>query len=194
MMTDARSPDLKTRLTLDEIHDAREAGAAAELDRPLLESIAKIRRRLGAEGLNLSDRRYKESLTVVRAKAWLQARTYAVEDDLAVLANILWDDPSSEPMVRGFVLDIANPHEKRAREIADALQVALKNLQGLEEERDRTMAAVEFLSKLRTAKAELQGFRERLRRREADESQLVFFLGETDRYEAQVKRQYLVSE
>src|SRR5205807_1019562 len=78
MMTDTRAPDLKTRLTLDEIHDAREAVAAVELDRPLLESIAKIRRRLGAEGLNLSDRRYKESLTIVRAKAWLHGRTYAV--------------------------------------------------------------------------------------------------------------------
>src|SRR5204863_259761 len=88
----------------------------------------KIRRRLGAEGLSLSDRRYKESLTIIRAKAWLQGRAYAVEDDLAVLSNILWDDPASEPMVRGFVLDVANPQEKRAREIADALQVALKDL------------------------------------------------------------------
>ncbi|TMA02473.1 MAG: ATPase [Methanobacteriota archaeon] len=191
MMTDARAPDLKTRLTLDEIHDAREAVAAVELDRPLLESIAKIRRRLGAEGLSLSDRRYKESLTIVRAKAWLQGRAYAVEDDLAVLSNILWDDPASEPMVRGFVLDVANPQEKRAREIADALQVALKNLQGLDEERERTMAAVEFLSKLRTAKAELQGFRDRMQRRKAETSQIDFLLGETDRYEAQVKRDYL---
>ena len=191
MMTDARGPDLKTRLTLDEIHDAREAVAAVELDRPLLESIAKIRRRLGAEGLNLSDRRYKESLTIVRAKAWLQGRADAIEDDLSVLATILWDDPSSEPMVRGFVLDIANPQEKRAREIADALQVALKNLQSLEGERDRTMAAVEFLSKLRTAKAELQGFRDRMQRRKAETSQIDFLLGETDRYEAQVKRDYL---
>src|SRR5437867_4288244 len=156
MMADTRGPQLQTRITLDEIHDAREAVAAVELDRPLLESVAKIRRRLGAEGLSLSDRRYKESLTIIRAKAWLQGRTYAVEDDLGVLANILWDDPASEPMVRGFVLDIANPQEKRAREIADALQVALKNLQGLDQERERTMAAAEFLSKLRTAKAEPQ--------------------------------------
>ncbi len=191
MMTDARAPDLKTRLTLDEIHDAREAVTAVELDRPLLESVAKIRRRLGAEGLTLSDRRYKESLTIVRAKAWLQGRAYAVEDDLAVLSNILWDDPASEPMVRGFVLDIANPQEKRAREIADALQVALKNLQGLDEERERTMAAVEFLSKLRTARAELQGFRDRMQRRKAETSQIDFLLAETDRYEAQVKRDYL---
>jgi len=191
MMADNRPPVLSTRITLDEIHAARDAVAAVEFDRPLLESIAKIRRRLEAEGLTLSDRRYKESLSIVRAKAWLQGRAYAVEDDLAVLANVLWDDPASEPMVRGLVLDVANPHDKRAREIMDALQVALTNLQGLDDPRDRTMAAVEFLSKLRTAKAELQGFRERLRRREADESQLVFFLGETDRYEVLVKREYL---
>src|SRR2546422_10088074 len=85
------------------------------------------------------------------------------------------------------------PYTTLFRSIMDALQAALTNLDGLDDARDQTMAAVEFLSKLRTAKAELQGFRERLRRREADESQLVFFLGETDRYEAQVKRQYLES-
>jgi MoxR-like ATPase len=193
MMGDVRPPVLKARVTLDEIHDAREAVIAVEVDRPLLESVAKIRRRLGGEGLSLSDRRYKESLTVVRAKAWLQGRTYAVEDDLGVLSNILWDDPASEPIVRGFVLDIANPQEKRAREIADALQVAWKNLQGLEEERERTMAAVEFLSKLRTARAELQGFRDRVQRRKAETAPIDFILAETDRYEGQVKRDYLKS-
>ena len=193
MMADIRPPILKTRISLDEIQDSWEAVAAVELDRALLESVAKIRRRLGAEGLSLSDRRYKESLTIVRAKAWLSGRTYAVEDDLAVLANILWDDPASEPMVRGFVLDIANPQEKRAREISDALQVALKNLQALEEERYRTMAAVEFLSKLRTARAELQGFRDRMQRRGAETSQVDFLLVEADRYEAQVKRDFLES-
>src|SRR5437879_7221769 len=191
MMADNRPPVLTTRITLDEIHAAREAVAAVEFDRPLLESIAKIRRRLEGEGLTLSDRRYKESLSIIRAKAWLQGRTYAVEDDLAVLANVLWDDPASEPMVRGLVLDVANPHDKRAREIMDALQVALTNLQGLEAARDQTMAAVHFLSKLRTARGELQGFRERLRGREADEYQLLFFFGETDRCSAQVKGQYV---
>lgn len=194
MMSDTRPPVLKTRISLDEIHDAREAVEGVEVDRPLLESVAKIRRRLGAEGLSLSDRRYKESLSVVRSKAWLNGRTYAVEDDLAVLANILWDDPANEPLVRGFVLDIANPQEKRAREIADALQIALRNLQGLEEERDRTMAAVEFLSKLRTAKAELQEFRNRMVRRKADTSQMDFLLAEADRHEAMVKRDYLQGE
>ena len=193
MMADARPQVLETRISLKEIHDARDAVAAVEIDRPLLESVAKIRRRLSAEGLSLSDRRYKESLAVVRAKAWLQGRSYAVEDDLGVLANILWDDPASEPMVRGLVLDIANPVEKRAREIADGLQVALKNLQGLEEERDRTMAAVEFLSKLRTARAELQAFRERMVRRETETSPIDSLLAETDRYEALVKRDYLES-
>ncbi len=194
MMADTRPPALSTRLGLSEVHDACAAAAAVEVDRPLLEAVAKIRRRLEAEGLTLSDRRYKEGLSVVRAKAWLQGRTYAVEDDLAVLANVLWDDPAAEPMVRGLVLDVANPHDKRAREIMDALHVALTNLQGLEDVRDRTMAAVEFLSKLRSARGELHGLRGRLRRRGVDEAQLAHFVEETDRFEAQVKQQYLQSE
>src|SRR5437867_12540348 len=103
MMADARPPVMKSRITLDEIHDAREAVAAVELDRPLLESIAKIRRRLGAEGLSLSDRRHKGSVTIVRSQAWLQGRAYAVEAEPAVLSNILWGDPASAPLVRRFV-------------------------------------------------------------------------------------------
>src|SRR3989442_834007 len=158
MMADNRPPVLTTRITLDEIHAARDAVAAVEFDRPLLESIAKIRRRLEGEGLTLSDRRYKESLSIIRAKAGLQGRTYAVEDDLAVLANVLWDDPAPEPMGRGLVLDVSHPHDKRARGAVDALQVALPTLQGLEGERDRPMPPPEFLDKLRTAKARPQGF------------------------------------
>src|SRR2546422_9411859 len=114
MMTDARPPDVKTRLTLDEIHDAREAVTAVELDRPLLESVAKIRRRIGGEGLSLSDRRYKESLTIVRAKAWLQGRAYAGEGGPAGPSDILWGDPASGPMGRGFVLGLADPAGERA--------------------------------------------------------------------------------
>ncbi len=191
MIGDARPPVLSTRITLDEIHDARDAVTSVELDRALLEAVTKIRRRLIGEGLSLSDRRYKESLSVIRAKAWLQGRTYAVEDDLSVLGNILWDDPATEPMVRGAVLDIANPHERRGREIMDALKVALANLQGLEDERDRTMAAVEFLSKLRTARSELQAFRDRLHRRGGETGEIDHFLSEAERYEFQVKREYL---
>src|SRR5437899_7811034 len=41
MMADNRPPVLTRRITLDEIHAAREAVAAVEFDRPLLESIAK---------------------------------------------------------------------------------------------------------------------------------------------------------
>src|SRR5439155_1023226 len=111
----ARPPVMKSRITLDEIHDAREAVEGVEVDRPLLESIAKIRRRLGAEGLSLSDRRYKESLSIVRSKAWLNGRTYAIEDDLAVLTNILWDDPANEPIVRGCVL-VHDPFDQEAFE------------------------------------------------------------------------------
>lgn len=193
MMAQTAAPALRTRVKLEDIHGAREEIGAVEVDEALLASVAKIRRQLQAEGVTLSDRRYKESFGVVRAKAWLRGRTYAVEDDLSVLANILWDDPGHEPLVRGLVLDIANPHEKRAREIMDALKVALSNLQGLEDERDRTLAAVEFLSKLRTARSELQGFRDRVKRRGLDAAELDHFLEEADRYEAQVKQEHLAS-
>src|SRR3989454_10006817 len=115
MMTDARALDLKTRLTLEEIHDAREAVTAVELDRPLLESVAKIRRRIGGEGLSLSDRRYKESLTIVRAKAWLQGRGYALRGHLAGLSNIPGGDPAGRPTVRGVVPAMREPQGNGGR-------------------------------------------------------------------------------
>ncbi|MEE8199174.1 MAG: AAA family ATPase [Thermoplasmata archaeon] len=194
MVADARAPVLETPVSLDTIHEAQDAAASVEVDRPLLEALATVRRRLQAEGVVPSDRRFKESLSVVRAQAWMRGRDYAVEDDLTILGDILWDDPAEESMVRGLVLDVANPHDKRAREIMDALEVALVNLQGLELERDRTMGAVEFLSKLRTARKELQTLRERVRRRKVDPADFDHFLRETKRYEREVKRDYLEKE
>ena len=194
MLSDRRPPRLETRVSLKELHSAQAAVGSVELDRPLLEAVAKIRRHLESDGLTLSDRRYKEALTLVRAKAWLEGRSFAIEDDLAVLANALWDDPVSEPTVRGHVLDIANPHDKRAREILDAIQVAFANLEGVENPRDRTMAAVEFLSKVRSAKTDLLALKERLRRRGADEAPVTQTIEEAERYEQQVKLRYLASE
>src|SRR5256885_7143897 len=95
MMTDARALDLKTRLTLEEIHDAREAVTAVELDRPLLESVAKIRRRIGGEGLSLSDRRYKESLTILPAQTWLPRRAHTLPDRLHRPSHNPWGEPAT---------------------------------------------------------------------------------------------------
>src|SRR5438046_8478810 len=78
MMADARPPVMKSRITLDEIHDAREAVERDEVDRPLADSIEQIGSGPAAHGMSLSDRRYKESLTIVRAQACMQGRASAV--------------------------------------------------------------------------------------------------------------------
>src|SRR2546421_6132844 len=114
MMTDARALDLKTRLTLEEIHDAREAVTAVELDRPLLESVAKIRRRIGGEGLSLSDRRDKAGLTTVPAQAGLHGRGPAGRDGPARPPNKPRADPPREPTVPSVRPRSPHPQAKRA--------------------------------------------------------------------------------
>ncbi len=139
------------RLTLDEVHAAQDEVKSVKVPEPVLEAMATVRQTLANQGVQPSDRRYNESVSLIQAKAWMQGRNEAIMDDLSVLTNVLWDDPAHKGLVQGVVLELANPLLKQAEEQHDAFQVAWANLQKVEVGKERTMGAVEVLSKINTS-------------------------------------------
>jgi MoxR-like ATPase len=82
-------------------------------------AVVELRRSLKAEGIVASDRRWRESLSLVKAAATLAGRTEAEVADLEVLRHVLWSDPGHKDKAQGIVLSIVNPHRKAAIEILD---------------------------------------------------------------------------
>lgn len=90
---------------------------------PVVEPILALRETLDRQHhIVVSDRRWKLSLDLVRAHAWLEGRQAATEEDLAILAPALWQEPEQILTVRKEILALANPYDQRAVELLDEAQ------------------------------------------------------------------------
>lgn len=159
MIGHAGGMTLRTKLSLEEIHEAQEDVRAVEVPDPVLEAMVDVRRGLLEQGVIPSDRRYKEALRIVQAHAWFQGRDETTMDDLVVLVNVLWDEPSQISSVQSVVLDIANPYQKEAEQLHDNVMVVWSDVRKVEDDAERTLQAIEALSKVNDAVKKLDRLR-----------------------------------
>jgi MoxR-like ATPase len=125
-MLQSRPPGMRTSLSLQELRTAQAEVAAVAVPDTILRALADLRRELGRGQLVSSDRRYKQSVDVLRAHAYLQGRDRVSEDDLFFLEHVLWRDPSEQPEVRATIhrllrgyLDEAKALLYQTRELRD---------------------------------------------------------------------------
>ena len=105
---------------------AQEAAAKVAIPANLVQSLTQIRQAMAERGIEASDRRYKESLDLIRASAFLAGRQEAVEEDLLVLQHVLWHDPSQAKEVASIVFGVAEPLLVGIAELEDAALEAIK--------------------------------------------------------------------
>lgn len=99
-----------TTVTLAEIEEADDLMRAIAIPRDVLAAVAKLRRDLDEDkSIVPSDRRYNQSMRLVRANAWLNGRTEATTEDLAVLRFVLWDAPQEKAEVERMTTSVSNP-------------------------------------------------------------------------------------
>ncbi|MGH7917647.1 MAG: hypothetical protein ACREQE_09270, partial [Candidatus Binataceae bacterium] len=83
----------------------------------IMRSLAELRRALAAQQIIASDRRWRNSLAIVRAHAFIAGRNQAGEDDLTFLEHVLWKDPEELPKVRDAIRRLVKGYEDEAREL-----------------------------------------------------------------------------
>jgi len=120
----------KRGLTIDEIYKARKKYNRLYIPKTTIErdilnkailladcvdiskvipSITQIRRKLADSGIKPTDRRFKESLAIIKANAFLSGRMVADTSDLSVFQHILWDYPDQYDVVKSIVYELTNP-------------------------------------------------------------------------------------
>ena len=67
------------------------------------ETLSTIRRELQDEGIQPSDRRFKQSLSVLQARALINQRESVQTDDIAILENALWETLDQKEAVSNIV-------------------------------------------------------------------------------------------
>lgn len=118
-------PEGRTRTTVElaALQQAvTEAVPAVGVPDPVVDAVVTLRAALRRKELVASDRRWRQSVRLLQASAFLDGRAEAGEGDLPVLTHVLWDSPAQRPVVEREVLHLVNPDAKEALDLADTIE------------------------------------------------------------------------
>ena len=109
-----------TTITLQDLEAAIAEVEAVKVPQDVCQSIVALRRKLHAEGIKPSPRRFAECLKYAKAEAWLDGRDEVSSDDLPVLEHCLWEVPEQQPKVAQILSEVASPDLGRVLELIDS--------------------------------------------------------------------------
>jgi len=107
----------RTSLTLDELARLQAEARALPIPDAILRILADLRRELKRAELVSSDRRYRQSLDVLRAHAYLEGRDRVAEEDVFFLEHVLWRAPGERSDIRATIHRLLRGYEDEAREL-----------------------------------------------------------------------------
>jgi MoxR-like ATPase len=108
-----------TIVTEAELAQAQTEVKAVDITR-IMGLIPFLRQKMFEKGISVSDRRWKQSISLIQAHAWLSGRQQAQDDDLAILSHVLWQEPEQAVTIRQTVMALANPSIQEAQDLLDA--------------------------------------------------------------------------
>jgi MoxR-like ATPase len=148
-MLEGSPPASRTVLSFAEFEELRAHAAKVKLAGGILRSIAELRRNLASQQIIASDRRWRNSLSILRAHAMVLGRDQVTEDDLTFMEHVLWKDPEELPKVREAIRHLVKGFEDEARELLIQGQELREYAErGWESEELRQRAVIEAHTKL----------------------------------------------
>jgi MoxR-like ATPase len=166
MLNTGNEPTEEGVITREELDTCRAEAAAVKLPSSILKTISRIRRELGKKGITPSDRRYKQSVSFLKARAYLEERSEVSEDDLRFLENILWREPGEKAEIQSVIHQALHGWRDRLRELLiQAKELDAYSKRGWESEEMLIKANIEAQTKLKHIAAKLEELIEECRER-----------------------------
>ena len=116
-MLQAQEPAERTTLSLAELRQLQTNIRAVTVSGTILGVMADIRCELRSKDILASDRRYRQSIGLMQALAYLDGRSAVSESDLFFLEHILWKEPSEQAVVHTVIHGLIHGYEDEAQEL-----------------------------------------------------------------------------
>lgn len=113
-------PSLNTKLDMKLLRAAQAEAAKVQVTDATVDALISVRDACKAEGIVASDRRWKKSLRLVQAAAWMAGEKKTSPEELTLLVDSLWREPKERPKVAKLVGHLADPAASQATEVLDA--------------------------------------------------------------------------
>jgi MoxR-like ATPase len=108
-------------ISLSDIYEAHQAVSNVKITSDIYKAINTLKKDLKAEGIEPTERRWKQSIAIIQAEAFFNGRDHAEIVDMRPLMHVLWTDMTHVKAVRSVILNLANPIDKESQELLDSL-------------------------------------------------------------------------
>ncbi len=139
-------------ITLDELKQFQFYSDMVTIPDDVYSTLSSIRTKLKDEGIRPSDRRFKQSLTLLQAKSLIEQRQETKVEDILILSNVLWETIEQKHVVEQIVKE--NAQDKITAKIEEAEKERKEILKNLKEN-GSTDAGLEATEKLKSIEREL---------------------------------------
>jgi MoxR-like ATPase len=153
------------QLHLDELEQLQDFADMVNIPDNVLNTIMLIRNNLKDEGIRPSDRRFRQSLSLLKAQSALAGRNTAQVSDLLILKNGLWETIDQKTKT----IEIIEYHAAdRCQLELDRIEKTAKELYLIVQKDNSTETGMEATSKLRSSLNELASLTGKYPERQAD--------------------------
>lgn len=121
-------PPRGASLTLAELELCQAEVAQVRIPDTVIDAVITIKEKTEEAGYRSSDRRWRQLVELLRARAYLDGDDAVTEDHLGILADALWREPKDRPALAAIIGSVGNPLNVRATEIFDAAKEGLLKL------------------------------------------------------------------
>ena len=164
-MLESNAQATRTSLSLRELKELQEQVQQVAIPSHVYRSIADIRRELNKKSIQASDRRYRQSLALLQAHAYLQGQQEVFEKDLFFLEHVLWRDPGEHEQVRNTIRELLLGYEEEITELLyECREIKDSASRQWETSDERARALVEFHTKLRNILAKVDQIMDKAKR------------------------------
>jgi MoxR-like ATPase len=116
----APDPVASQFMTMSDLRKAQAEVAKVTISDETIDALIQIREACKVEGIIASDRRWKKSLKLAQAAAFMAGEKKTSPEDLSILVDSLWREPKDRPKVARLVGRLSDPVGAQAAEILDA--------------------------------------------------------------------------
>jgi MoxR-like ATPase len=155
----------RTCLTLAELSELQNAARNVVIPSHVYRSIADIRRELNKKKIQASDRRYRQTLTLLQAHAYLDGASEVQEKNLFFLEHVLWREPAEHEQVRAAIRELLLGYEQEITELLyESREIRDSALQPGQSSEERARSLIELHTKLRNILVKIDQILEKAKR------------------------------
>jgi len=150
---------LEKLITWGEVKEAQREVSKVSMTTEVIETLRQLRDDLKRAGFEPSERRFAESLQIIKASAWLKGRDTVALEDIRILQHVMWNRTEDIGKVERIVLELANPLDRETFNLRDKLVGLVKEYDKIVKSKDvkaRGKGSYEIWSKTKRLNSEIE--------------------------------------